>query len=41
MRFTGPADDDDAVLEDKVARVKAAVQALLDRGRRERAGIFR
>lgn len=41
MRLTGKADDDDAVLEDQVARVKAAVQALLDRGRRERAGIFR
>jgi 1-acyl-sn-glycerol-3-phosphate acyltransferase len=41
MRFTGPPEDDDAVLEEKVARVKGAVQALLDRGRRERAGIFR
>jgi len=40
MRFTGRADDDDAVLEEKVAQVKAAVQALLDRGRRERSGIF-
>jgi 1-acyl-sn-glycerol-3-phosphate acyltransferase len=41
MRFTGAADDDDAVLEEKVAQVKAAVKSLLDRGRRERAGIFR
>jgi len=40
MRFAGRADDDDAVLEEKVAQVKAAVQALLDRGRRERTGIF-
>jgi hypothetical protein len=41
MRFTGPAEDDDAVLEEKVAQVKAAIRSLLDRGRRERAGIFR
>jgi len=41
LRFTGPAEDDDAVLEEKVTRVKGAVAALLDRGRRERAGIFR
>jgi 1-acyl-sn-glycerol-3-phosphate acyltransferase len=40
IRFEGRADDDDAVLEEKVAQVKAAVQALLDRGRRERTGIF-
>jgi len=41
LRFSGAPDDDDAVLEEKVARVKAAVQGLLDRGRRERPGIFR
>jgi len=41
MRLTGAHDDEDAVLEEKVGRVKAAVQALLDRGRRERAGVFR
>lgn len=41
MHFTGAPDDDDAVLEAKVAQVKAAVEGLLDRGRRERTGIFR
>ena len=41
MRFTGPADDEDAVLEEKVARVKEAIQALIARGLRERPGIFR
>jgi 1-acyl-sn-glycerol-3-phosphate acyltransferase len=41
MRFTGSADDDDAVLEAKVAQVKSRVKALLDRGLAERTGIFR
>jgi 1-acyl-sn-glycerol-3-phosphate acyltransferase len=41
LRFAGAPDDDDAVVEEKVAQVKAAVQGLLDRGRRERTGIFR
>jgi 1-acyl-sn-glycerol-3-phosphate acyltransferase len=40
MRFEGRADDDDAVLVEKVDRVKAAVKALLDRGLAERKGIF-
>jgi 1-acyl-sn-glycerol-3-phosphate acyltransferase len=40
MRITGAPDDDDAVLEEKVAEVKAALQPLIDRGRRERPGIF-
>jgi 1-acyl-sn-glycerol-3-phosphate acyltransferase len=41
LAFSGAHDDDDAVLEEKVGRVKAAVQGLLDRGRRERPGIFK
>jgi 1-acyl-sn-glycerol-3-phosphate acyltransferase len=41
MRFTGPPDDEDAVLEAKVAAVRTAVQGLVDRGLRERPGIFR
>jgi len=40
MRFSGPPDDDDAVLEEKVGTVRAAVKALLDRGLKERPGIF-
>ncbi len=40
MRFTGSADDEDAVLEAKVAEVRTALQALLDRGLRERKHVF-
>ncbi len=40
MRFTGSADDEDAVLEEKVGRVKASLQALLDHGLREREHVF-
>jgi 1-acyl-sn-glycerol-3-phosphate acyltransferase len=40
MHLTGSPDDEDAVLEEKVERVRAAVQALLERGLRERTGIF-
>jgi 1-acyl-sn-glycerol-3-phosphate acyltransferase len=40
MRFTGSPDDEDAVLEEKAGRVRAAVQALVDEGLRERTGIF-
>jgi 1-acyl-sn-glycerol-3-phosphate acyltransferase len=40
LRFTGPPDDDDAVLERKVGEVQAAVQGLLDQGLAERRGIF-
>jgi 1-acyl-sn-glycerol-3-phosphate acyltransferase len=41
MNFTGSANDDDAVLEEKVAKVKAAIQDLLSAGLRERKGVFR
>ncbi len=40
MTFDGDADDDDAVIEEKVARVKATIQSMLNRGVHERKGIF-
>ncbi|HXV37402.1 MAG TPA: lysophospholipid acyltransferase family protein [Myxococcota bacterium] len=41
MRFEGEASDDEAATEAKVAQVKAAIGAMLERGLREREGIFR
>ncbi|MEI7705881.1 MAG: 1-acyl-sn-glycerol-3-phosphate acyltransferase, partial [Deltaproteobacteria bacterium] len=40
MRFTGRADDEDAVLERKVARVRDAVAGLLARGLADREHVF-
>jgi 1-acyl-sn-glycerol-3-phosphate acyltransferase len=40
MRFTGSADDEDVVLEDKVGQVKAAIQSLLQAGLRQRKHVF-
>jgi 1-acyl-sn-glycerol-3-phosphate acyltransferase len=40
MRFEGSPDDEDAALEEKVDRVKAAVTALLARGLEERPHVF-
>jgi 1-acyl-sn-glycerol-3-phosphate acyltransferase len=40
LQLQGSPDDDDALLEERVARVKAAVQALLDRGLAERQSVF-
>lgn len=40
MRFQGDADDEDAAIARKVAKVKHAIQTMLDRGVRERRGIF-
>jgi len=40
MHFTGSPDDEDPVLESKVARVKAAVAGLLARGLEERRHLF-
>jgi 1-acyl-sn-glycerol-3-phosphate acyltransferase len=40
MRFTGSADDEDALLEEKVRGVKRAVQALLEEGLRARKHVF-
>jgi len=41
MRFAGDGHDDDAAIAARVARVQAAIDELLDRGLRERQGIFR
>ena len=40
LRFEGDPDDEDAVIERKVGRVVNTIQAMLDQGLRERAGIF-
>lgn len=40
MRFDGDPDDDDAVVEEKVARVRGAIQSMLNRGLKERKSIF-
>lgn len=40
MTFEGDADDDDAVIEEKVGRVKAEIARMLERGLSERQGIF-
>lgn len=40
LLFTGDHDDEDAVIEQKVADVKRAIAALLDEGLRQRNGIF-
>jgi 1-acyl-sn-glycerol-3-phosphate acyltransferase len=39
--FEGDPSDEDAGIEQKVARVKAAIEELLARGLRERSGVFR
>ncbi len=40
MYFDGDPDDDDAVVEEKVARVKGTIQSMLNRGLKERKSIF-
>jgi 1-acyl-sn-glycerol-3-phosphate acyltransferase len=40
MRFSGDADDDDAVIDEKVWLVKQTIQSMLNRGLKERAHIF-
>lgn len=40
MVFRGDPDDDDAVIEEKVARVKGTIQSMLNRGLKERKSIF-
>ncbi|MEO7330645.1 MAG: lysophospholipid acyltransferase family protein [Minicystis sp.] len=40
MVFDGDPDDDDAVIEEKVAEVKGAIQSMLNRGLKERKSIF-
>ncbi|MRG97034.1 lysophospholipid acyltransferase family protein [Polyangium spumosum] len=40
MRFDGDPDDDDAIIEEKVLRVKATIQSMLHRGLKARRSIF-
>ncbi len=40
MRFTGDADDDDSVMDEKVWVVKQTIQSMLNRGLKERKHIF-
>lgn len=40
MPFEGDPDDDDAVIEEKVARVRATIQSMINRGLKERKSIF-
>lgn len=40
MRFDGDPDDDDSVIEEKVLRVKATIQSMLNRGLKQRKAIF-
>lgn len=40
MSFDGDADDDDAIIEAKVARVRGVIQSMVNRGVHERKGIF-
>ena len=41
MSFEGDPDDDDAVIREKVERVKGAIAGLIQRGLAERRGLFR
>jgi 1-acyl-sn-glycerol-3-phosphate acyltransferase len=41
MMFQGDPDDEDAVMEEKVAKVRATVQSMINRGLKERRSIFR
>ena len=40
LQFSGDADDDDAVIEEKVWLVKSTIQSMVNRGLRERKGVF-
>ena len=40
LRFEGVSSDEDAAIEERVERVRAAIAELLERGRRERSGVF-
>jgi 1-acyl-sn-glycerol-3-phosphate acyltransferase len=41
LRFEGDENEEDAVIEERVEQVKDAIAELLERGREERAGVFR
>lgn len=40
LLFDGDADDDDAVIEEKVWMVRATIQSMINRGLKERKGLF-
>lgn len=40
MSFEGDPDDDDAVIQEKVNRVKAAISGMIDKGLEDRKGVF-
>ncbi|HVY44615.1 MAG TPA: lysophospholipid acyltransferase family protein [Minicystis sp.] len=40
LRFDGDPDDDDAVIEEKVLRVRGTIQSMLNRGLKERRAVF-
>jgi 1-acyl-sn-glycerol-3-phosphate acyltransferase len=40
MHFTGDPDDEDAVIEEKVAAVRATVQSMINRALKERTSVF-
>ena len=40
MRFSGPFDDEDAVIDEKVDVVKRKVQAMIDEGLAARSSVF-
>lgn len=40
MHFSGDSDDDDSVIEEKVAEVRSVIQSMIHRGLKERASIF-
>jgi len=40
LRFEGDPDDDDTVIDEKVARVRSTIQSMLNRGLKERKSIF-
>ena len=40
LHFEGDPDDDDALMEKKVWLVKSTIQSMVNRGLRERKGVF-
>ncbi|MCZ7684460.1 MAG: acyltransferase family protein, partial [Sandaracinaceae bacterium] len=40
LYFSGDPDDDDVIIEEKVQRVKQTVQSMVNRGLKERRGVF-
>lgn len=41
MHFTGPFDDEDAVIDEKVAQVRARIQSMIEQGLEQRESVFR